>query len=421
MRTRLIVLAALVGALVTVGVTGLASAAPHQDKGLTLTAAPNPIIAGESVVIYGQLQGSDVAGQTIYLYHRVNPAARFTLVSHTTTDASGGYEFTRQVGVVMSNRSWFVRGPDGTHSATVKEQVAALVTLHASTTTSFTGSLVVFNGRITPSHAFERVLLQQQTAAAGDVWRTIAVTRTNRDSHFSVVHGFRYPGDKTLRAVFTGDRRNVAGDSDSVTLIVQQREKPAFTLTSSSPIIAEGRSVTLSGKLYKAGTTDPKAGVNVTLHAENPNGRWHVVDSIPTASDGSYAFTVTPTYNTTYRATTKAGRVSAPLSQGVQDVVTINQSSDTAEVGGTVTISGNVSPAKSGHEIFLQQLGDDGAWHDVEASNVTSASTYSFIYQFGEAGAIRLRARVFGGPWNVGAASRMVTVEVSGVATPSDG
>lgn len=417
MRTRFTVLAAVLGGLAALGTPVLASAAPQHNRGLTISAAPNPILAGEGVVIYGQLQGTGNAGQTIDLYHRIAPESRFTLIGHTTTNSSGGYEFTRQEGVVMTNRSWYVRGPSGTHSDTIHERVAALVNLSSRTTATNTGRRVVFTGKVTPSHRFERVLLQQQEGQNDNAWRTIASTFTNRNSHFALSHVWRRPGSDTVRALFVGDRRNTAGGSDSLTITVQQREKPAFTLSTSAPVIGEGQSVTLSGKLDRAGTTTPKGGKLVTLYGRSPNGHETNEGTTTTASDGSYSFTVTPSFNTVYRATTaRPYRTSAAIHQGVKDLVTINSSSDTGQVGGSDTISGTVSPSKVGHVIFLQRLGVDGAWHDVEQTTVGAGSTYSFTYQFGQAGTAQLRARIFGGPWNVGGASPTVAIPVSGVA-----
>ncbi len=369
------------------------------------------------MLIYGQLQGSGNSGKTIYLYHRVAPAARFTLIGHTTTDTLGRYEFTRQEGVVMTNRSWFVRGPASTHSDTIHERVAALVSLRSSSTNTITGHRVVFSGHVTPNHPFERVLLQQQVGKNGDVWRTFASTFTNRKSHFALSHAWARPGDDTVRAFFAGDRRNVAGGSDSLTISVQQREKPAFTLYTSSPVIPEGQSAQLTGKLDKAGTTTPEGGVAVTLYEHGPGGRFHSLATTTTGSDGSYSFNVSPVHNMTYRAAThKPGRTSAPVNQGVRDTVTMTESSSTAEVGGSVTFAGSVTPHKAGHAIFLQRLGDDGAWHDVARTTVNSVSGYSFTYTFGKTGTDEFRARIFGGPWNVGAASNTQTVTVSGVA-----
>ena len=87
MRLRFAVLALLSSALVSIAVpAGALAHGPRHNHGLTIAATPNPIISGEGVLIYGQLNGSNHSGQTIYLYHRVNPAHSFTLIG-TTTDA----------------------------------------------------------------------------------------------------------------------------------------------------------------------------------------------------------------------------------------------------------------------------------------------------------------------------------------------
>jgi hypothetical protein len=41
---------------------------------------------------------------------------------------------------------------------------------------------------------------------------------------------------------------------------------------------------------------------------------------------------------------------------------------------------------------------------------------YSFSYTFGKQGTHQLRARIYGGPENIGAASAPVTITVTGVA-----
>ena len=113
MRPRFVVLASLLAALVAVSVPAIASAAPRHNRGLTINATPNPIIAGDGVLIYGQLRGSDIANKPVVLYHRLATQPRFTIIGVTRTDSHGFYEFTRAEGVVLTNRSWFVRGPEG--------------------------------------------------------------------------------------------------------------------------------------------------------------------------------------------------------------------------------------------------------------------------------------------------------------------
>ena len=105
----------LASALTVVGVIatpGLVNAAPRHNHHLTIAASPNPVLAGEGVVIYGRLQGAANGGQPIRLYHHLEGSGNgYTLVGTTKTDGRGFYEFTREEGVVYTNRNWFVRGP----------------------------------------------------------------------------------------------------------------------------------------------------------------------------------------------------------------------------------------------------------------------------------------------------------------------
>ena len=101
------------------------------------------------------------------------------------------------------------------------------------------------------------------------------------------------------------------------------------------------------------------------------------------------------------------------LFQGVQDVVQLFASSSTSTVDGHITFTGTVSPDKGGHVIYLQKLGKDGDWHNVEARFVNNASTFQFGWTFGTAGTKEFRARITGGPVNIGAASAPVTIVVS--------
>ena len=421
MRTRLTVLAAMVCGLALAAMPAGAVAAPHHNHGLTINATPNPILSGQGVLIYGQLNGPNNTNEPIYLYHRINPADRFSLISVTHTNSVGFYEFTRAEGVVLTNRSWFVRGPADTHSRTIHERVASLVSLAESAMSTTTAQPVTFNGAVSPIHPFQVVRIQKQSALGGNGWQTIETTRTDGNSHFSVAHRFRVPGDYTLRAVFPTDPRNIRGESDSVTLTVQQAQIPDFTINSSAPIVTEGSSATISGVLSSAGTTTPQSGVQVTLYGRQDEGPFEALSTTVTGADGSYSFTETPVHNTVYYAaeTLKPKHRSARLFEGVQDVVTIAPSSSTTTVGGTVTLGGTVSPDKTGHVIWLQRLGKDGNWHDVASSTVTNGSNYSFNYTPGQQGTVQLRARIYGGPENVGAASPAASITVSGAAPVS--
>jgi hypothetical protein len=415
MRPRLVALASMLAAIFAIAAPAVANAAPRHNRGLTINGTPNPILAGEGVLIYGQLRGADIANQPILLYHRLASFPRFTLIGRTTTDSHGFYEFTRAEGVVLTRRSWFVRGPGQTHSRTLHERVQALVTLASSVTSTDTNHPIVFSGHVTPDHRFQRVLLQVQNAN-GTTWHTVKVGRLDAASNFSISQRWRTPGDRIVRAVFPGDLRNNRGESDPVTVTVQQAQIPDFTINSSSPIIGFGQDATISGTLDKPGTTTPEPDTAVNLCSHTPQQNQFTCSAATTTDeDGSYSFPVSPTSNTLYlvKTTLPPNRHSARLFEGVQDVVTMAPSTTSTQVGQVVTFTGTVTPDKAGELIYLERQGADGKFHAVEVHRVRSDSTYQFAWKFGNSGTAVFRARILGDGTNVGGASPPVTITVA--------
>ena len=417
MRLRFTVLACALAAGACTAVTPLATAAPVHNRGLTIHAVPHDIIAGEAVLIYGQLQGPAHANQMIHLYHRIALQPTFTVIGTIRTNAAGQYEFTRPDGIVHTNRNWFVRGPGLTHSRTVHERVAALVSVAASSATGATRHPIVFSGHVTPDHAGGTVRLQQQMGSSDD-WRTIGRSAVGAGSNYQISHAWRVPGSYNVRVRFAADARNTAAASDPVSVVIQQTQVTDFTINTSDPIVTNGTPVTISGVLEQAGTTTPEPSTGVSLFKRAPGGPspWTEVTTATTAADGSYQFAnVSSATNELYqvRTTFAPRRTSAALFEGVQDVVTMQASSSTSVVGGTVTFSGTVSPDKAGHVVYLERLGADNDWHVVEVRLVTPSSTFQFGWTFGTAGTKDFRARIVGGPANVGGASPEVPVVVS--------
>ena len=422
MRLRLTLLACMLCAFACTAIPSVAGAAPVHNRGLTIHAVPNHIIAGEAVLIYGQLKGPDHAGQVIQLFHRINPNPQFSLIGTAQTNPAGQYEFIRAEGIVLTNRSWFVRGAGLTHSRTVHERVAALVSLAASSPTGLTRHPIVFSGHVTPDHAGSVVALQEQQGSS-DQWKTLKRGVVGPGSNYNISYAWRVPGAYDLRVLFHGDARNVAAPSDVASVVIQQAEIPDFTIATSDPIVANAQPVTISGTLFAAGSTTAEPNTSVSLFASVPGSHiYRELTTTITGPDGSYSFAnVASTTNELYqvRSTFPPARHTAVLFQGVQDVVTVQSSSSTSTVGGQVTFSGSVSPDKAGHVIYLQKLGSDDDWHTVQVSTVTASSTFQFGWTFGTAGTKEFRARITGGPANVGGASPAVTIDVTQPALSS--
>jgi hypothetical protein len=417
MRLRFNVLACALAALACAAAPSVAGAAPVHNRGLTIHAVPHDIIAGEAVLIYGQLKGPDHAGQVINLYHRINPNPGFSLIGTATTDARGQYEFTRAEGVVLTNRSWFVRGPGFTHSRTVHEHVAALVSLAASSPTGLTRHPIVFSGHVTPDHTGSVVVLQEQNGS-GDRWTTLKRGIVGPGSNYNISQSWRVPGAYDLRVLFRGDARNTSAASDVTSVVIQQDEVADFTIQTSDPIVANGQPVAISGTLDQPGTTTPEPSTSVSLFGRVPGSgtSYREITTTTTAADGTYSVgNLVSSTNELYqvRTTFKPIRHTAVLFEGVQDVVTMSASATTSTVGGKITFTGSVSPDKAGHVIYLEKLGSDNNWHVVETHFVNNASTFQFGWTFGTAGTKEFRARITGGPANVGGASAPVTIVVT--------
>jgi hypothetical protein len=293
--------------------------------------------------------------------------------------------------------------------------VAALVTFNPSTNVAVTGQQVVFTGHVTPGHAFQQVLLQQQVGS-GDEWRTLRSALLGPGSNYAVAYRWRTPGERDVRVVLPEDARNIRSTSDAVQLTIQQKQVTGFTINTSNPIQTYGQPVMISGVLTPGPAAQPAF---VQLWARPATGGpFQFVGQNPVGPSGAYSFTVTPTVNTIYQARTTFGphRASAGLWQGVHDVLTLTPSSSTSTVGGQVTFIGTVVPDKTGHVVYLQRLGADGDWHSVEARFVRAGSTFRFAWTFGKARTFKLRARIYSDGRNVGWASAPVTITVSGLA-----
>jgi hypothetical protein len=388
---------------------------PVHNRGLTIAAAPNPISTGDPVLVYGRLDGPDNGGQQITLWHNIaDVPGGFTPVTHATTDTNGFWSIPRADGVVTTNRAWFATAGQGVHSRTILERVHATVTLDQPADPLVTRQPVTLTGTVAPNHAGDRVILQRQDGANGDRWRTIDATHLDSGSHYTIVHRFLRPGDRTLRVVFRGDRRNFRGESTPISITVQQEQIDGFTIASSIPSADFGQTVTLSGTFSGAA-----AGTSVTLFARGeltPPRRFSAMATSTTDASGNYAFPQAPARNTVYqvRVTSDPRHRTAPLFQGVHSVVAIAASASTASVGDQVTFTGTVQPSKVGHVIVLQRLGDDGIWRDVEVGRVGDSSTYSLGHVLEIAApAQQFRTLVPGGPANQRGISSAVTIAVN--------
>ncbi len=404
--------------LAPVGALAAKHPSPNGRHAISINVSANPVVAGDPLVIYGRLVGPGNGGQTVNLWHRVDPAPGFTVVQRTQTDANGYYAFFRADGVVTSNRNWYVRSL-GARSRTIHEHVFALVTLSgpANGSTLLTGPAhkTTFTGTVSPSQAGAEVLLQRQSAVAGgDDWRTIDRGRVAAGGTFTITHTFVAPGDANIRVLARRTNRNLASPSNVLEYQISQAQNPALTINASADPLTYGQSVVISGVLA-GGPSQP-----VTLLARTDGQTFAPVAQTTTDAAGNYAFPAQTPVNSTFYQVRGGGRTSAQLFEGVKDALTATASATTVPAGQTVTFSGTVAPDKTGHVIYLQrQNASGGDFHTVQVARVGTGSTYSIVHRLFEPGTKVLRVLIPGGPENQGAASPPFTITVTAAPAAS--
>jgi hypothetical protein len=169
------------------------------------------------VVISGVLSASPAGGATVALWRERAGQSSFQQIAQTTTDSSGAYTFTLKPGVVLADQAFYVTSAS-LQSSTLDQHVRALVGLVPSKRSMTVGQQVVLRGHVTPSHAGERVLIEQ---SHGGPWRVIARARLSKGSNYTFSHRFSQAGRTKLRAVLQGDARNVQSISPVLTLTVR--------------------------------------------------------------------------------------------------------------------------------------------------------------------------------------------------------
>jgi hypothetical protein len=162
------------------------------------------------VTISGTARGF-LRGTTVTLWQELPGQQSFHQVASTTRDSSGAYKFIR--GPIDTNRRWYVVA-GGVHSNTVRQHVTAVVTLDGPKTAKL-HTEVLFGGHVTPTHAGEPILLEEEATGA---WRVVGSTTINHASNYTARVVFIHAGRVHLRALLPGDSRNARSTSRSVTV-----------------------------------------------------------------------------------------------------------------------------------------------------------------------------------------------------------
>ena len=283
---------------------------PPLVRALTIHALPNPINAGDPVVIFGRLFGRHHADRLVVLYHHLaGLRGRFSPVQTTQTDAGGAYEFTRADGRVDTNRSWFVAAY-GSRSRIVSERVAALISVNVtgpggvpepdgSVLQTGPGFTYTFAGNVDPGRPGALVLLQRQGGNNGNNWATIGRGHLDASGNYSIPHVFVFPssgdGSANVRIYMPNDVRNIRSASDPLSYEIEQTQNPSLTINAVANPIVEGQADAIKGIDAQG------SGRLLTLWGRTAHRGFSVLGTTVTTAGGAYTFNVMPVFNTAYR------------------------------------------------------------------------------------------------------------------------
>ncbi|MGA2452394.1 MAG: hypothetical protein ABSG93_02655 [Solirubrobacteraceae bacterium] len=388
----------------------------HSSGGcrVSLSVAPRLATEGEFALAYGVLSCRE-AKQLVTLYESsVGGTPGYTSVGTAETETGGKYHLNTPV---LSTNSSFYVVADGAQSARRAVKVAAQVELKGPPEgvvpdTLHTGrrNKVEFTGTISPAEAGASVVLQRQSAIAGNEWHRIGrPVPVNKEGHFSIDHTFVVPGDANIRVVVRNGGRNVVSPSNILSYEIVQAQNPQLTIESSANPISYGQSTTISGVLAGGANT----AVRLLARAAKQVG-YTPVSEVKTNGSGDYTFAPqTPLVDTYYRVE-GAGKSSAVLFEGVKYVLTANASATTVPAGKALEFKGTVTPEEKGHVVYLEQLNATGGnYHVIEVGIVGEHSEYLIAHTFYREGTSIVRIKIPGGPQNATTDSTPFTITVT--------
>jgi GH25 family lysozyme M1 (1,4-beta-N-acetylmuramidase)/5-hydroxyisourate hydrolase-like protein (transthyretin family) len=141
---------------------------------------------------------------------------------------------------------------------------------------------------------------------------------------------------------------------------------PTKLKASADSVVNYGDPLSLQTKLTRTDTGDPLARRRVLVyHRATSAAAWKRIDTLRTDASGRADLTLTPRRSgqleSVFPGTRSMARAVAYTKYAVRPVVTSTLSSDSVVHGGTVTMSGGMTPAVSHVKVTLQRL-VNGAW-----------------------------------------------------------
>jgi len=400
---------------------------------LTAVASPNTTLTNQNFTISGTLNdtsGHPIAGATITLQN--NSTGSWNPVNTTTTNATGGYQFSLNE---STNGTYYYRttfagsgtalSPATSPSVTVQVVIPTTLTALANVTAVETNQNFTINGTLNTTSgtpiAGATIALQNNSSGS---WTDVATNVTDTNGAYSFSTSEPVIGTYYYQTTYAGNALESNATSPAVTVLVNTTSTQLTAVASPNTTLTN-QNFTISGTLNDT-SGHPIAGATITLQ-NNSTGSWNPVNTTTTNATGGYQFSLNESTNGTYYYRTTfagIGQISAATSNVVN--VTVGKistqlsavaSPTSVAVNAPLTINGTLLNATSGPiagaTIQLQWY-SGGTWTNVtgETNNTTSTGTYSISTSGPAVGTYQYQTIYEGNTTYANATSPTVTVQV---------
>ena len=199
----------LSAALAAAAILAATAGAQQVPTTVTLSATPNPVVAGGSLTLTGKLTGDKLANQKITVRSDPFPFDAFGNAGTATTNTTGDFSLIQRP--TTNTRYQARKGND--ESAIVTVLVRPKVGLRLSDRTPAAGERVRFTGRVCPEHDGVNVAIQRRSGARFKTVRRVKLLDVPNSTCSSYTRVIRVGADGRYRTVIRGHADHARGVS----------------------------------------------------------------------------------------------------------------------------------------------------------------------------------------------------------------
>jgi hypothetical protein len=228
----------------------------------------------------------------------------------------------------------------------------------------YVGQQIQIQGTISPAHSGKNVVLYYRKGI--DSWAVWSATSMDYSGAFSFTFTFSSVGTYYLLASWSGDADHEGADSNTLSFDVSLTPSSIY-LTLSSSSIHLGETITLTGYISPAHSYQ-----SINLYYSQSGNEWFLLTSVITDFEGDFSYQWTPDSTETFYFKAEwsgdsdhqgaSSEICTAKVSGASSTLTLSLSSSSINLGDTVLLSGEVSPAHEDINVDIYVSGDGTLW-----------------------------------------------------------